>query len=402
MITYILRKLFYTQGMKIITVTLLFLILFIFGAGVSAQVTKKQPTIVTLSKSQVVNDTYFAAGDQVKVSGTVNGDAYVAGGQVNVDGIINGDLLIAGGEVNITGRIMGDIRAAGGQITINSPINGGITAMGGTVTIGKGAHIGKGLVGAAGQYNIMGAIDKSVFVGGGQVTLTNSIGGNVLAGVGQLVIEPSAIIDGNLTYYSDGEAVIQPGSTIAGKIDYHPQPKYQKEMKQKAAETNVVLSWAGIMLKFYNIIVLSVIGAAFIAFAPRFMRKTAETVGHQTMLSAGIGLSILIGVPIIAIILPFTIIGIPMSIILLMIYGLYIYLIDIFVASWLGCVIFTPFGIKPKKYVAFLVGMLAIWLLTIIPILGGAIQFVITLSGMGALLLTKQHLIMELHEKKLI
>ena len=65
-----------------------FLIL-IFPLSIFAQT--NDPTrgkTVILSKDQIIDHDYFAAGDTVTIDGTVNGDAYVAGGQVNINGVI--------------------------------------------------------------------------------------------------------------------------------------------------------------------------------------------------------------------------------------------------------------------------------------------------------------------------
>src|SRR3989344_2005948 len=135
-----------------------FLIL-IFPLSIFAQT--NDPTrgkTVILSKDQIIDHDYFAAGDTVTIDGTVNGDAYVAGGQVNINGVIKGG------------------------------VQRNITLLGGNITIDNDAAVA---------------------------------GNAVVVGVGTMEISPDAVIHGNLDYWSSDEAAISASANVRGKTTFH-------------------------------------------------------------------------------------------------------------------------------------------------------------------------------------
>src|SRR5687767_13900949 len=115
MIKILIKNIIQTMN-KIISLILIPVIILLLCVSVSSYVYAEENSIpnVYLSKGEIINHDYFAAGNTVNLSGTVNGDAYIAGGNVTVDGTVNGDLLAAGGNVTILGKVTGNVRTAGG------------------------------------------------------------------------------------------------------------------------------------------------------------------------------------------------------------------------------------------------------------------------------------------------
>ena len=92
---------------KVFLLAFLILLAATFATSAFAAKNFQRNETVLLSKDDVVEGDYFAAGERVTIAGTVNGDAYVAGGNVIVEGEINGDLIAAGGTVNIRNNRFG-------------------------------------------------------------------------------------------------------------------------------------------------------------------------------------------------------------------------------------------------------------------------------------------------------
>ena len=379
---------------------LFFFLLFLPSFTFAQTINKKE--VVILSKDTTVNENYFAYGEAITVLGTINGDAYIAGGNVLMNGTINGDLLVTGGSVNIDGIVAGDVRAAGGTVHVTGNIDGNITVVGGNVTITKDALVGKGLVAGAGQISIFAPIKGGVTVGAGSALFANEVGGNVIVSAGQLTLSPTASLQGNLTYYSDNIALIQPGTTILGKVNYRKIPIEKDEIKRKSKEVHSLIKGFSFAFKVYTALVGFIIGVILSLLFPRYLKKATDIIQEQSLLTAGVGLVILIGLPIVLVLLAFTIIGIPITIIGFAIYFIYIYLAKIFVALFIGKKLSDRLN-WPDSYLLHLTLGFVTWvILTSIPYVGWLAQLAVVVMGLGAIALTKKYYLQTLRSKKLI
>ncbi|NLB17181.1 MAG: hypothetical protein GX825_00210 [Syntrophomonadaceae bacterium] len=90
--------------------------------------------------------------------------------------------------------------------------------------------------------------------------------------------------------------------------------------------------------------------------------------------------------PIAAIILLFTVVGIPLSILALIAYGITLYLGKIMVGAWIGHLAAEKSGnqeLLNRPNAMALVGILIVMLLGIVPFLGFWIKWVIGATGLG-------------------
>ncbi len=377
--------------MNIIIVFLLTMNVLLFVPGVNAQTVMSGESVIVPSE-QVINETYFAGGDSVNISGIINGDAYVAGGTIYVDGTINGDLLVAGGTVNINGEINGDIRGVGGQVNINSDVLGNVTVVAGNINIFETAQIGKGVVCAGGQVNIMAPLGEGAVVAAGQLTLNNVVNGNILAGVGKMILNPNVKINGDVTYYGEEKAVIAKEASITGNLKFHKQKTYTTEKdynKTKVLVTKGAVA-AGAMFSLYSFIVSFISGSLLIKLAPHFAEEVAHSIDLRPWGSMAIGLIAVVVTPFIAFILFISLLGIPFSLLLMVLYFVYLCIAKIFVAMYIGQKIVRKLNKTKNMYLALLMGLVIVFILSMIPIVGWLLQFVFAITGMGALLLVKK------------
>ena len=374
--------------------TILFLPFFITGIVYAKNDNPKKNII--LPKEEVVNKDYFAVGDTVTLSGTVNGDAYVAGGIINIEGEINGDLIAAGGTVNLKGNVRNDARIAGGEIIVSSQIDGNLTALGGSVNITSGANVGGSLVSGSGNLSVFAPIRKGLTVGSGNVILGNSIGGDILAGVGQLTLSPNAKVSGNLTYWSDQDAQIQQGAQILGETTHNIPPKPQKDQPKK------ILGSIAITFKIISFISTLIIGFLLIKFLPVFTKQTTEVINKRFLASLGIGFLTVVLTPIVFVILILLLVTIPLALIHLVAFLITLYLAKIFVAFWAGQKILERFDRKMGDFLTYTLGLVVIYIVTMIPIIGWLAGLVVVLTGTGALILAKVNTYKQLRSKNLL
>lgn len=362
---------------------------------------------VTLSKNEIINRDYFAAGNTVNLSGTVNGDAYIAGGNVTVDGIINGDLLAAGGNVTILGKVTGNVRTAGGNIIFSSDVGRNATIVGGSISMSDTGKVAGSLVSAGGNVSINSPIGKGANLAGGQISLGNSFGNSVNAYTSNLTLTPTAKITGDLNYWSEKETQINKEASISGTTNYHyvQTPKYQKEAKEKADAGKIlgVVTAGTLMFYIYSLVVSLIIGLIIIKALPVFTAGTLTTLETHPWASLGIGFLTTVLFPITFIILLVTVIGIPLAFVLLMAMILLWFISETFVALFVGTKILNFFRKEESsKGWSLFTGLAVLGVLSLIPVINFFVGMFTYLFGIGALLIQKKNSYTLLRQKELI
>ena len=133
-----------------------------------------------------------------------------------------------------------------------------------------------------------------------------------------------------------------------------------------------------------------VAGTLFLVLFPGYSTRAAETIGREPLKVIGLGLAILVCVPFVTLVLLITIIGIPLALLVIPLYLLLIFL------GWVTVALFiAQRGLaaartgKPVtlgwRLLALLLGLVALWLLQRIPLVGGLIVFIALMAGVGGL-----------------
>lgn len=381
---------------KIFSIVLFLLVLLFIPLAVYAQSPTPYPPVV-LPKTTIVNHDYFGVGPTVDMEGTVNGDAYLAGGTVLMNGTVNGDVLAAGGQVTINGTAH-NIRIAGGQVIINGTVNGNVTVAGGNVTFTTGSHIAGSVVGAGGQMLMSSPITKTVNVAGGQITIANTVAGDVSVAAGQFILTPDAKLARTLWYQSQQPAQIENGAAVAGKITHTIPPQPERPAAPFAFFVGINL-----FASFAMFVIELVIGLLLISLLPNYTKRVVTFMRQKVWWALGMGILAWIITPFALLLLAVTLIGIPLAVVLLFF---------VFIASYVGRILAAVFfgnwlvRLTNRKqvnmFVALLVGLIAVEIISWIPILGGLFAFVLTAIGFGAVLILERDYYIELRAKKVI
>ena len=363
----------------------IFLFLSISLVFAQGQVTRETKIVRVGADEIIEKDFYISAGDVVEISGTVNGDVVIAGGQLLIDGVVNGDLLAVGGTVNLSGEVTQDARIVGGQLNVTGKIGRNLTVVGGNIDIGKTAEIGGGLLGGGGKINISAPINGDVVVGAGTLTIGSVINGNLEVGVGSLRLTENAVIDGDLTYYSDTEATIDKTATVSGKIVQKVPP--EGTILSKDFDFGAFGKGISLGARIVSLLAALLFGLLMLRFYPNYTKRVATTAKLKFWKALGVGFLTLIIAPITAITLFITIIGFPIGVIIIFSYLVYLYTAKIFVAYWAGDFIYKKLGKRENVYWIYVVGIVAYYLVSLIPFIGGLTSFVVLLVGLGAVVI---------------
>lgn len=281
-----------------------------------------------------INGLGFAAGNNVTISSEQD-HIFVAGNSVNLKEAVAKDAYIAGNIVKIESSTIRDLFVAANKIELYSGV--------------RNAHIG-----------------------GTTVILNTSVEGNIKIAADKIEIGEDTIISGTLEYPNDAEITISDKASIENTKTYDGH----KEAKTTSLKNTLVN-------KIASFVSLFLIGVILLALFPSLFEnwKKEEKDASICFKKALKGILTLIVVPVAAILLLITIIGIPLSLISIALYIILIYLSKLITAYYLGSWILKDQGMN--NYLLLGGSLLVIYILEMIPVLGGLIRFLSLILGLG-------------------
>ncbi len=337
----------------------------------------------TLRKGETVNQNLYAAGGSVTVEGDVKGDLLVAGGMVIVTGSVAKDLMAAGGNLNLAGSVGEDLRVAGGTVTISGTINGELVVTGGQVQILSGAIINGDVLALGGQLTIDGAVKGKIRAFGGKISVDGTIAGGIDATANEeLRIGSHANIKNGIAYKSPKEAVIEQGSTIAGDVAF---TKATWGAKRDTSKRSGLYAFLGIWLILKLLMALTA-GLVLFFLAPRASHEVVKNAFIGFWGAVARGFIILVVFPPAIILSLITVIGIPIGVVATFGYINLIIVSSVFAGILFGSFLIKhifrkgEYGLSWKTVVA---GIVALALVTLVPIVGWIICFVFFLASLG-------------------
>ncbi len=359
----------------------LFACLCVFSTAKAAEfiaAPKGQPNI-TLGASETHKNLY-AAGGSVNVNSATLGDLYVAGGTINADGPVEQDSSIAGGTVTTSGTIGGDLRIGGGNITVNSAVGGDVLVGGGNITISDKSNVGGDLVIGGGNVVVDAPVKGNVKIGGGNIIINSKIDGTVdVQSTQKLTFGPKAEISGKINHKGVSQASVDPQAKIS-PINY-TQIQGGHAAKNRAR---------GLLTVAFLIKLVAWIIAAWLLL--RFWRygysRVEEGVRKHPWENLAIGLASIIIIPIVVGILFITFIGYYLAFVILVMFALLVLLALLAGALILGSLIvrwLSRTSVTIPDWQIVLIGVVAWFILSLIPIVGWLINFVLFIMGFGAL-----------------
>jgi len=332
---------------------------------------------VTVTQNEVVDGDLYVIGRSIIIDGTVNGDIFGIGQEITISGTVNGGVTLVGETLTLNGQVAHGARLAGETINVNSSIGRDIAAAGATLKVGGTAEIAGDLVLGFGTAYINGHVNGNIKGGGGEVTITNGVGGNVDLAVDKLTITSAANIEGDLVYTSENEASIQSGAQLGGSTTHN--------VPEKPAEPSPFSVARGKLLGFLMILVIGII---VILLATERVSAMADSIRNKPWPSLGWGALVLFVTPIAALIVICTIIGLPLGLIALALWGIAIYLSQIPVGFLIGRLIIRRNGeIESRGLMigALALGLVILLVLGLIPYIGWLVMLLTIMFGLGSL-----------------
>jgi len=253
----------------------------------------------------------YLAGRTVRLSARVNGDVLAAGGRVSVSGDVQGDVMAVGGHVEIAGIVADDVRVAGGQVDLSGTVGDEVVAAGGEVTIHRESTVHGRAMLAGRRVVVAGSVGRDLQAGGEFVEIDGEVGGSAGVAAGEVVIGPRARIAGDLTVRSRTPPRIAEGARIGGQLRRIPVSDGGLGGRVGSALRAVAFQ-LGILL----------LAGAWLAFLPRFSLTVARVERTEPAVSVSFGVAVLFGLPVLAVVLALTFVGLPLALAAVSAWGL--------------------------------------------------------------------------------
>lgn len=351
-----------------------------------------------LPAGQTIESDYIRAGNTVQIDGEIKGDAFLAGAIVTVNGKIDGDLFVAGGKVNINGAVGNSIRVLAGDVTVNSGISRNSLLICGNCSVTEQATIGGSLIVAGGNLEVSAPkVGKGFRFFGNRLYLNSEVTNEAFVVADrEFILGPKALVTGDLKYTGNSEAVLEQGATVGGSIFYQKQVNDERYPRFFGART-LLQSYQRVkpVAEIVSFLIVALLGFVLLGLFPRSFEKVIRAMERRSYASLGWGILIAIGLPVAALLFTITVIGIPVALVLALIAYLAWLLAQYVTAVFLGRkILLSRFG--ERRGWALFLGLLIIYLLGWVPVLGNLVKLVLVLFGLGAIALSyRQPVIIE-------
>ena len=311
----------------------------------------------------------FYVGDSINETVDGKSDVYAAGDYINLSGNVEAEVIVAGNNINISvENVGGSVRAVGSTLNIDSKINRNITAIGSIINIESNTK-------AEGVYIIGGSVNFSgksedIYIIGGKVELNGVVTGNLNIKCSELVIGENARVYGDFKLESENYP------TVLGDFDTSTIDFEKIDVKDNYSSN---FKWGWFLGKVISIITSIMLAVLITLLCKKYLSNSYERLVSKPWLPFIVGFATLIIVPILAIILCFTVVCIPVSVISILIYSILIYISPVISGILVGRIVFKNIN----KYLSGIVLTIIIKLLTFIPYVGAIVVFACLLLSLG-------------------
>jgi len=297
------------------------------------------------------------------------------------DEVVINDSVHLGGTVDITETVEGPLTVAAGNIRVQAPVHGDARMAGGKVEFARDASVSGDVALAGGTVVIEGPVTGTVRAVGGTVTLDGAIGGDAKVAAGTLKLGPDARIAGHLDF-TGGEMSQDAAAQVTGGVTQHHRGSHRWHRDEPLSPgARFLKGW----LWTAGLIALAALLAAAL---PGPSRRMALELRERPWLTPLLGLVALSTIPVAAVLVMITIIGIPLGLLALMGYGVLLLLGYVWLAVVVGGLLLDRIRPEVAAQTAWRVGaamiaMLSLGLLARMPFVGGLIGFVALVVGVG-------------------
>ena len=331
----------------------------------------------TLPAGEVIHTDLIVSAGSTRIDGDVEGDLITFSSNVTVNGHIKGDIIAFSQELRVNGPVDGNVRAFVQSLQLNGKVARNVMAWAGDVNLDQDAIVNGTLTAGSGHLEVNGKLVGDLLAYSGDVDINGQLGRNARIRSGHLTIGSRAEIAGQsvaeLRQPPDVSTSAKMGSPLDWKIT-----KRSSEANYSSARYYVhqILKWGASFL----------FGLALLFLMPGFFFDAVRAC-NKTAPAIGFGVLFLFAMPIAALIVCITVVGLGVGISAMLLWLICIYAAQVLVGAWLGEKILGASVGVGAALGRLALGLAILRALGMLPYLGGWISFVVVIWGIGAVAL---------------
>jgi len=367
-----------------VSLTAMMLVTVVPGRAVEIRkaVTEDENRHVSVAADEIIDDSLVVFADSVDVRGTITGDLVTFARRITVSGAVHGNIITFGQNVDIRGNVDGDIFGFAQSIRTNGDVGKNLWAFAQDVTIEPDARLGQNATVFAANINLEGNVGRDVTAFGAIHDISGSVGRHANIYGQQISVQSTSTIGGDLNARVDLEKRVQihPDATIQGATNV--------ELVKKEEGTSKYLKLGFYFRQLLRIVGAFLMGLLLFWLLPGLKRAPLSNI-QGLLASGGIGFLAAVATPIAVIIMAITVIGLPVALATLIFWLLALYLSKIVIGRYIGGILTgngkDTFG---STALSLFIGITIIVVAINLPYIGGILNILLILIGLGALLIT--------------
>jgi hypothetical protein len=345
----------------------------------------------TASLADQVNLTFggdtYAAGQNTTINEPAGRDAFAAGYNVTLSAPVTGNAHMAGYNVNVNAPVGADLYAAGFAVTVTATVARDITAMGNTVVVDSTAPVPGNARLAGASLVVDSPIEGSLLASAATLSINAPISGDFSFYGETISFGPNARVDGKVSIQAPREIAVPATVASADRVTFQQitTPDYTGEAG-KVAETFVRGVWFAVWATIVWWLLLFVVGAAFIATAPRLVADLSALSAARPFRRLGVGTLAFASTLGLVIVTAMTLIGIvllPFVVLYVLVACSLAYLAGVYFVGtriWQGI---RPIETNTQRLLVLAVSLVLGGLVTMVPFLGWPVTLLLLAFGFG-------------------
>ncbi|USN87773.1 MAG: hypothetical protein H6779_05245 [Candidatus Nomurabacteria bacterium] len=326
--------------------------------------------LVSLSPDQIVEGDFYGMSDNVAVSGTVTEDLLVLTGDLSINGNVGADLAALAGQVNVHGLISDDARIVAGEVMVDGEIKGDLVVIAKSLKVLPEAKIGGDILFFGGSADIAGVVGGSVLGYNEKLRIDAEVGQGIDVTTKGLVLGDKADIGESIKYVSVTEIVRSQNSHVTGSIVRSDPVFEEKSVARDVLIPFLITTFAALVLYL---------------FFKSFIQRVVLNSQQHALRNILVGLSVVFAVPMVAMILVFSTLGLLLGIALMFIYLTLLVVSFVLAGIITGSFITRPLTKTGEVSIPFIVlGVFSIHAFVYIPVVGFIVLLAVLLMTVGS------------------
>lgn len=328
---------------------------------------------IEVSKSETIKGDLYMTCGRGHVDGTIDGDLYFFGKSLDVNGHVTGDVIAFSQSARINGEVDGNVRAFNNNLTITGTVGRNVMAFNESLNIDSSAKIGRSLTTFVESLSVDGNVGRDALLYFANANISGNIGGGIRAKGHTLALSSTAVIGGPIHFEGDNKPEVSPQAKLASPVEFK-RLEHRHDYRQGRYYVWQVI-WAAAFILF---------GLVLFALMPKFAEDAVKS-AEQFGAAAGLGVLVLFGVPIAAVIACVTVVGLFIGVSTLFLWYASLYFAQVIVGAVVGQWLMGRTSELWPLVGRMAVGLVIVRLCTTIPHIGGWVKFAAILWGIGAL-----------------